>query len=54
MKVWKILWITFYIALIVIAGWAVVSYIDIIWDNLSPNPTHFKWNLFTLIAENAR
>lgn len=50
MRVWRVLAAMLYIALLILGAWAIVSYIDIIWDNYLPNPTHFKWNLFVLMT----
>lgn len=31
--------------------WAFVSWIDVVWDNCSPNPQHASWNLFVLMTK---
>lgn len=54
MKVLRVLGIIVYIGLMVLGAWSIISYIDIVWDNLSANPQHFDWNLFVLLTEGAR
>ena len=31
--------------------WAVISWLDIIADNIAPNPVHWEYNLFLLLIK---
>ena len=54
MKILRTLGIIVYIGLLLLGAWGIVSYIDIVLDNLSANPQHFDWNLFVLFNDGAR
>ena len=39
------------LAMILFVLWGAISYVDIVADNMKPNPEHYDWNMFVLFTE---
>ena len=46
----KVLRFCGYAFAIIVTAWCLLSYIDIIADNCSPNPVHHMWNFFSMLT----
>ncbi len=47
----KIAWCVLAIAAMIFAAWLLVSYAEILAENLSENPTYHNWNFFIMYME---
>lgn len=34
--------------------WIAASWVDIVWDNCSPNPVHSEYNAFVILVEHTK
>lgn len=51
MKVLKVLSVAFYAISIMVLVWFFASWVDIVTNNLSPNPFYQEWNAFVVGSE---
>ena len=42
---------TIAVASIAFLLWVTISWVDVVSDNLSPNPQHADWNIFSMMVE---
>lgn len=50
----KVLLIAFYVVSIAFFAWIAGSYLDIIADNIAPEPVHWEYNFFVMLTKAAR
>lgn len=46
---WRILSTIITVISIAFLGWIFISWVDIIADNMMPNPHHYPWNFFVIL-----
>ena len=46
----KFLKVFYYVAMVAVIVWLGASWVDIVADNLSPDPVHHSWNAFVLLG----
>ena len=47
----KILWFLYCAAGVLFVAWVLFSWLDIIADNIAPNPVHWQYNFFVLFVD---
>lgn len=53
-KIGKVISTVFCTASVLMMLWIGASWVDIVWDNTSPNPTHSPYNAFVMLVEHAK